>query len=305
MKWYKITLRLKSALSTPLMGDTLFGHICWGIRFRKGEKVLTDFLTLYKTQPPLVLSNGFPAGYLPRPVLRPAGYKDDLSIEEYETFKKYKKIRFLPAEWFVEDGFVFSEETLLQKMMTGDIKALSVVKTERMHNSINRLSGTVLEEQSPFAVSESWYEANQLFNVYALSTMSRDEVYTLFEQGLENGYGADASTGKGWMVVDTVEEETRLPGRGNRAMALGAFVPEGEKPAELRADIFTKFGKLGGSYIYDNNPFKKPLLMYAEGASMKKGTKDYCGRMVTGIHKLPHIVHHAYAPLVFFEEETE
>ena len=88
-------------------------------------------------------------------------------------------------------------------------------------------------------------------------------------------------------------------------MALGAFVPDGEKPADLRADIFTKFGKLGGSYVHETNPFKKPLIMYATGATMQPNGRDYCGSLVNGIHKMPHIVHHAYAPLVFFDEEVE
>ncbi len=305
MKWYKITLRLKSALVTPLMGDTLFGHICWGIRFHQGEKALTDFLVDCQSKPRLIISNGFPAGFLPRPLLRPAKYKADLSILEYETFKKYKKVHYLPVDWFLEGGLVFSEERLLQKFMTGGIKELSITNTELMHNSINRLSGTVLEDQSPFAVNEFWYESDQLFDVYALTDLMSKEVQILFEHGLENGYGADASTGKGWLQVDSVVEETRLPGHGNRAMALGAFVPDNNKPVDLRSNIFTKFGKLGGSYVYENNPFKKPLLMYAEGATMEAGTRDYCGSLVSGIHKLPQIVQHAYAPLVFFEEETE
>ena len=305
MKWFKIKLRVKSALVTPVMGDTLFGHICWGLRFRRGEQALMDFLAEYEKRPPLVLSNGFPAGFLPRPLLKPAGYKKDLSVKEYETFKKYKKIKFLPEEWFFENGFRFSEETLLIKMMSGQLETVDIKKTERLHNSINRISGTVIENQSPFAVEEIWYEQNEILDVYALSEMNKEDVHDLFKDGLENGYGADKSTGKGWLVVDTVEEENRMPGNGTRAMALGAFVPGSEKPEDLRADIFTKFGKLGGYYVHENNPFKKPLIMYAAGATMKRFEHSYCGSLIHHIHKKPEIVHHAFAPLVFFDEEND
>ncbi len=305
MKWYKITLRLRSALVTPLMGDTLFGHICWGIRYHKGEKYLIDFLTGFASHPNIIISNGFPSGFLPRPLLLPAKFKPDLSIKEYETLKIYKKVRYLPVEWFFEPDFIFSEVSLLQMLIKGDLKQLSPLRVERMHNSINRLSGTVLSDQSPFPVNEIWYDKNQLMDVYALAEMDANELKILFEQGLENGYGADASTGKGWIEVKAVELESRFPGNGNRAMALGAFVPDGQNPSELRSEVFTKFGKLGGIYAHENNPFKKPLIMYAEGATMKPDNKNYCGTLVKGIHSLPHIVHHAFAPLIFFNEEGE
>ncbi len=304
MKWYKITLRLKSALVTPLMGDTLFGHICWGIRYRQGEQALADFLNACRQKPRLILSDGFPEGFLPRPSLK-VQINLNMTLEEYEAIKKNKKIRYLPKEWFFETKFIFSEKSLSDKIKDERLEPFPEANIGRMHNSINRLSGTVLDDQKPFSVNETWYEADQRFDVYALSDMSAEKLETLFWQGLENGYGADASTGKGWLEVVSVDEETRLPGRGNRAMALGAFVPYGEKPTDLRADIFTKFGKLGGSYVHETNPFKKPLIMYAAGATMQPNGRDYCGSLVNGIHKLPHIVHHAYAPLVFFDEEVE
>ena len=61
---YTIELKLSAPLITPFQSDTIFGHICWAVRFLKWgeEDKLNDFLTQYETEdsPPLLISNGFP-----------------------------------------------------------------------------------------------------------------------------------------------------------------------------------------------------------------------------------------------------
>ncbi len=72
MQDYKIKIKLKSTIITPFQSDTIFGHICWALRYVKGEKYLLDFLSAYDNgDPPLVISSAFPEGYLPYPVLPP------------------------------------------------------------------------------------------------------------------------------------------------------------------------------------------------------------------------------------------
>jgi len=68
----KIKIKLKSAIITPFQSDTIFGHICWALRYVEGEEYLLDFLSAYDNgEPPLVISSAFPEGYLPYPVLPP------------------------------------------------------------------------------------------------------------------------------------------------------------------------------------------------------------------------------------------
>ncbi|MBK6715480.1 MAG: hypothetical protein IPG57_10385 [Burkholderiales bacterium] len=70
MRTFKLTLRPESAFGTPLAGDTLFGHLCWALRWRQGEASLTALLEGYtRGQPFAVLSDALPAGLLPRPNL--------------------------------------------------------------------------------------------------------------------------------------------------------------------------------------------------------------------------------------------
>ena len=63
---HRATLALHTPLGTPLAGDTLFGQIGRALREASGEAELKHQLDGYtQGQPWLVVSDGFPAGYLP------------------------------------------------------------------------------------------------------------------------------------------------------------------------------------------------------------------------------------------------
>ena len=85
---YRLIIKPTSSFQTPLHSDTLFGHICWALRYLKGEDELLKFLkTFNNDNSPILLSDGFPKDYLPMPVLRP------LSIEEEDTLQKQYKTK--------------------------------------------------------------------------------------------------------------------------------------------------------------------------------------------------------------------
>lgn len=57
-----ITLRIRplSSFGTPLLGDTLFGQLCWAIRRQAGEARLRELLDGYLTgQPFAVVADAF------------------------------------------------------------------------------------------------------------------------------------------------------------------------------------------------------------------------------------------------------
>ncbi len=69
MRTYRSTITLGSASASPWQADTLFGHLCWSLARRRGEEYLADqFLAAYRRgEPPVLLSDGFPPSFLPRP----------------------------------------------------------------------------------------------------------------------------------------------------------------------------------------------------------------------------------------------
>lgn len=328
MKNYLVTLKVHSPLITPILGDTLFGHICWGIVYHEGEKALMNFLEPYdQGNPHLILSNGFPDGMVPVPLLKPKIPSYDLSLEQLQKIKKAKKQKYMPFDYFTDESFKFSEDTLIDQFTKSEagkskysFHSWNLNYELRFHNTINRITGTTDEKTKTtglYSVKELFYKRARLrfnqfqsteevpiINIYICSDLDQDRIQTLFKWGLEKGYGADISTGKGNLVFDDIEP-IEFPNTGARAMSLGNFVPGfNETLHNLRADVITKYGKLGGDFVLYMNPFKKPIVMYQEGATFDNpGNKKYVGRLLKDIHKDKRIRHYAFAPLIYFNEE--
>ncbi len=61
MQLYKVSIKLKSAFVTPLKGDTIWGHIVWGIANHEGDDTVANFLEEEKSATPsLIVSSAFP-----------------------------------------------------------------------------------------------------------------------------------------------------------------------------------------------------------------------------------------------------
>lgn len=90
-RYYKITLTLKSAISTPFDSDTIWGHMCWALKYVEGESALKDLLNDYDNgKVPLLVSNGLPKGYVIRPL-----YPLRSADEKGEKKELKKALRFL------------------------------------------------------------------------------------------------------------------------------------------------------------------------------------------------------------------
>ncbi len=317
MKAYILKLKIKSALGTPIMGDTIFGHLCWGIKFHEGEKKLIEFLKQYDDAPPLIISDGFPEKMLPFPLLKPSLFKDDIKLDELNRIKQLRKQKYIKSDLFFREGFIFSEENVIANLSKDDIEniRISLIKQDRLHNTINRITNTTsFGDNSLYAAEEIWYREqidkdqynneNIILDIYLASSFNQTRLKLLFDWAFENGYGADKSTGKGNVEVTEIKKN-KLPRKGNRAVALGSFVPhEKEQLQDLRADIFTKYGKLGGTFVLSENPFKKPLIMYKAGSTFDSSDSNlFVGSLIHNIHKNESICHHAFAPVVMFKED--
>ncbi len=135
---YQVTLHPRSAFGTPLAGDTLFGQLCWAIRERFGEARLTSLLEGYtEANPFLVVSDAFPAGWVPRPQLPDFLLGIDGDPAQRKTAKKRVWLPVIGAalplaDWLARAAALKTAEHL--------------VLTQ---NTINRLTGTT--GSGPFA----------------------------------------------------------------------------------------------------------------------------------------------------------
>jgi len=273
MTLYRIRFELRSALVTPLKGDTLWGHIVWGIANHEGEAAVAAFLEQEKSEPPaLVVSSAFPAGMLCRALPPPLEREGSLDIGKYSEIKRDKKIKYMPASEY------FADTETPVKVTENPLKSVPV-----MHNTIDRSMNTVLEG-GLYSTEEKWPGILH-WDFYILSSFARERVKQLVEWAFENGYGADASTGKGKIVIknDPIPVETKK--RGNTYMALGPFVDPKNELKNIRADIFVRSGKLGGSFASGLFPHKKPVVLYDEGAVFDCDEPiEYAGILLEKMH---------------------
>lgn len=295
------------------MADTLWGIVCWGIKYFEGEKVLAEFLKAYQeNEPPLILSAPFPHGFLPVPKLTPV-IKSSMGRDEYSMIKKIKKLHFLPAEIFLQKQAI--DMNLLhnhaKKLVEHEGKSEKKGKMRiigRVHNIIDRLTNTV-KENGLYEKVEYWYDGESRFDIYVLSNFNSDRIKTLFSNAFKLGYGADSSLGKGVLELVSVETDIQFPefsdGENVRAMSLAPFIPSSTDSLEnIYYSLKTKYGKLGGEYAIKGNPFKKPLLMYDTGTTfVLKNPPKFVGTLLENMHsKYDFVRHYAYSPVIYFKE---
>lgn len=324
---YTIEISLKSSLVTPLQSDTIFGHICWAIRFLKlpDHDGLSEFLALFKQDglPPLLVSNGFQKGYLPKPIMRP------VSREEIEQciggvtkagnavkIKTIKRAELVPINLLEEFQNSTLEPAKLFKTMWGRYGEIEkVVKKAELslvqHNTVNRLSNMV--KTGLYTTDEYFHcDDNREYDIYLKTNhFSEDELNMIFRFIGESGFGKDKSTGKGHFDF-SIRSGTSLPEakKPNGFMTLSSFVPRNTDPIRGSYNILHKYGKLGGSYAGGSNPFKKPLIMLSAGSTFfdpDYRLSKYYGSLLDGMHhEKPEIRHYAYAfPMGLRLEEVQ
>jgi len=308
---YRLKIQLFGKIVTPLVGDTIFGHFVWGIARRKGKESVEEFLHSLEEKP-FIVSSAFPEGYLPKPMLA-VTWADQK--EKYSRLKQLKKVKYIPFTLF-EEGKPLSESLLLETIerTAREQKEILQIESDRLHVTVDRFAQGTLEDIGLFAVPEKWLAwknrdqklPNPIFDIYLLASFGKDILMDMSHWAFENGFGADASTGAGHIEVLSLEE-VHFPSSGNRAMALGPFVPPADSPIDdMRASTFVRRGKLAFELGDSMNPFKKPIVFFDQGATFNfhDGMPPYIGSMVRNVHSDARIVQQGWAPIIRYSEEV-
>lgn len=329
---YTIEITLLSSIETPFHSDTIFGHICWAYRYLNDEGKLKVFLNLYEeapSQPPLLVSNGFPKGYLPKPVIPPVTQKylkdqvnDVERIEASFRIKTIKKADTISKDKFAQlqrdkitpDNLFAAMYDCYDIIMDNKRKQKTIMA---QHNTIDRIQGSV-RRGGLFAQDETFFDSTAgLFEIYLKTNyLSLGELKRIFEFISRQGFGRDKSTGKGFFSF-RINEGVDLPEspRPNAFMTLSSYVPATNDPMRGYYNIIHKYGKLGGGYAtgdprVSGNPFKVPLIMFSAGSTFidENYNKDRVyGSLLDNVHHNTDIRHYAYAfPLgIHIEDDHE
>lgn len=303
MQTYRLQISPQSAFGTELVGDTLFGQMCWAIRHRCGEDKLNTLLEGYTDSAPfLVVSNAFPAGHLPLPGLPGQLYFDPVDPAHRKTVKK--KV-WLPTDMIREPL------TRWQVVCKTDKELIDKETRLQPHNSIHRYTGTTGGDGfAPYTMQQTWYKQSVSMDVYILldeQRISMAEIQTCLEDIGQFGYGRDATIGLGKFTVALAACELPAQDNANAYMTLAACAPQGQgfDAQYSYYELLTRFGRHGDMAVQQGQPFKNPVLMAKTGAVFSPTEyqhEAFIGQGLGGNGELskviPETVQQAYAPVI-------
>lgn len=303
MQTLRLTLAPRSAFGTTLKGDTLFGHLCWALRHRLGEARLAELLSGYTCgQPFVVVSDAFPTGHLPRPVLPTAYFK----LPEGDR-KAIKKRAWLPLAAIEQPLQSWLGHCVAPEALPGSTPR----KHPQPHNSINRESNTTGNGFDPYSQNQLWYGANARLDVWLAfddARLTHDELTSAMADIGASGFGRDASIGLGKFDLAECTAQALPAQTGTNAwLTLAPCAPQGLPWDATRCfyQPFTRFGRHGDMAVQSGKPFKAPVLLADTGAVLSPhacAPAAFTGQGLGGDGSLskaiPATVHQGYAPVV-------
>jgi len=305
----KATLAPRTAFATPLMGDTLFGQLCWAIRQGWGEARLSELLEGYTAgRPFLVVSDGFPAGYLPMPALPSRYWREEADPSQRKALKR--------RVWLAETESAHPLADWQRLAKTPEEAGAAADSRSQPRNSLNRLTLATGKGAgfAPYTVRQHWYPPGARLDIHILLDEARlspaDLGLALAAVGL-TGFGKDASVGLGKFTPESLQTHT-LPRQqdSNAWLTLAPCALQGLGLDARRCYYrpFTRYGRHGAQAVLLGNPFKAPLLLAAAGAVLSPGAGEcdidvsFIGQGLGGAGQLskvlPQTVHQGYAPVV-------
>ena len=316
-KIFKITYEPDEFYGTPLDSDTLFGHICWAIRYNFGEDKLVEILDLFNNgNPPFLVSSSFPEGYLPKPTLPPLeiDYNKERSKKETkinrQKFKKQKKISFIKIDEFIENQSMLSSSTIFNAP-DADIDHKEFILTR---NAINRetmrvIEGALFTETYYYLDNRNIKEKRKLWSFIRIE----DEKYKIdffneiFKYLSDVGIGKDKSTGKGRFIIKVIEvigaEKNIFDFIGTHFFTLSHTAGANLDP--IAYTTFTRYGKLGEEFSTKGVFYKKPIMFYKHGSIFVNTNKNIYGETVKNISTIENVIQYGYAfPLYFNFKEN-
>ena len=271
MKLYKTTFNPISNFATSLKGDTLFGQICWAIRYTFGNDKLESLLSTYETSPFLVVSDGFAKGYVPKPPL-----PSNLLGENNDLKKENRKKVWLKLEELQNGDFL---KALKDEDVLNINKTTIVVKNSLNYKTFSTDDSGVF---SPYGESETIISPRDIYFLIDINTFSLEELKQTIKTLSLMGYGKNTSIGKGFFEFDDFEE-IELMNSSKTFMTLSPVILNNQNIKNCYYEPFTRFGKHSSGI--DVNPFKKPILLANTSAVISfesEYSKFYMGKAIKG-----------------------
>ncbi|MBZ0168247.1 MAG: hypothetical protein K8F29_02235 [Kofleriaceae bacterium] len=262
---------------------------------RKGAEFLTEiWLDEYRVRkPPVLISDGFPSGWLPRPRI---GTQEDRGalplkagrIREYRAIKDHLK-----ARWLTLDEFTRARKAEFVLPLVQPDEATRTVSK----NQISRLTNTTGDAGG--GLYDLMELCLQAVDVYWRIADGYEELVRDFLIDLQKtGYGKRKSVGYGEIESFAFEQFdgfVDVP-EANGFVTLSRFVPAVSDPRDGFWATAVKYGKLGEEGAVSGQPFKRPLVQLVLGSCFYDApVRGWYGRLVTDVSVDSDVVQYGYA----------
>ena len=301
MKLYKTTLTLRSASASQWQADTIFGHLCWFLVRQKGEAGLQAFLHPYEQgQPTVLVSDGFPADYLPRPQMpRKIAPTVSSKRERVERLRGAKKTA--RSVWLTVDDFNRVRQGLEPVVWPSSDDLRQAIRDQYIpKNQINRLTGTTTSESDVgqlFEQQEIILRQVSLF--WKIEAPYLELVNDFLSDLTSTGYGRRKSVGYGQIQSISPLEEFQgftAISEANGFVTLSRFVPAPNDPIDGCWQTVVKYGKLGEELAVSPNPFKRPLIQLDCGSCFYDSPpREWYGQLIDQVSSIETVRHYAFA----------
>ncbi|MFW6119820.1 MAG: type III-A CRISPR-associated RAMP protein Csm4 [Petrotogales bacterium] len=272
-----VHLKPLSSFNNPFQpSDTLFGAICWGIKFIHGEEELESILKGFKEgSPPFKISSTFPfkgeTYYLPVPIKSTFSDEKPNDFKDMWEIKEAKKRKWIPLKEFNE---LINADKKLEDVLKNSEERKFVKDMIQPGNSINRLSSATegnLFFRSVFRHSEGT-------ELYFLLEADDEKIENEVINGLrfieDKGLGGGSSTGHGNFEIKDVKEfdELKESEKAQRFMTLSLYMPDDEwddfleRSDEMSYRLVKRKGVVEEAFSAFNNPWKKTVFMFTPGS---------------------------------------
>lgn len=268
--------------------DTLFGALCWGIRWTHGEPALLEVLeACERGDPPFILSSAFPYAegeggpvyYLPRPFSwSPVG--SDQTVESYSATKGLKRAAYCSLSLFhqIVSGRPPAAESLAEPK-SGCLAAPGepipqVQELDVDRNTINRVTGAVQEGRLFFGEETGVGGGGAYFLIRLREAAVRPLVESALRFLEDRGIGGDASVGRGQVHIHVEDGDLlrEISGASHR-VTLSLLHPSPRDREHLAAlvgqsayRLVKRKGRVESLYAPTEQPWKSTLVMLSEGS---------------------------------------
>lgn len=287
-KIYELKLKPLSPWITDLTADTIFGHLCWQIKYDFWNETLEKFLQEMSENPIFTISDVLPADRLPRPMTEWDGDMWEQNNEDFETNKNYKKINFIFQKTFKKE---FLNKNILEKEKIWEIK--KNIEDEKLYhwllidienkNIINRSTENTLEwwifSIETNNIKNSSYEIRTFIKIFDEEKFKNYKILDLLKVIFETTwFWKKKSTWKWVFKIESIDKNfiENFYGEKNindlkNILVLSNFIPSKDDSINWNYKIFTKFPKMWEEFSSKwQNFYKKPMIMIEKWATFEK-----------------------------------